>query len=48
MDGDGNIASAFLPIAALAIDVALDGTFELVNAAKQKVGRIHAVIKWVG
>jgi hypothetical protein len=47
VEGDGNIASAFLPIAALAVDVSLDGTHELVNAAKQKVGRLHAMIKWV-
>ena len=45
--GDGNIASAFLPVAALAVDVTLDGTYDLVNASKQKIGRIHATIKWV-
>jgi hypothetical protein len=44
-EGDGNIASAYLPIAALAVDVTLDGTYELVNASKQKLGRLHAVIK---
>jgi hypothetical protein len=47
VDGAGNIASAFLPIAALAVDVTLDGTYELVNASKQKIGRLHAVIKWL-
>jgi hypothetical protein len=47
VEGDGNIASAYLPIAALAVDVTLDGTYELVNASKQKVGRLHAVIKWL-
>ena len=47
MGGDGNMASAFLPVAALAVDVALDGVYELVNAAKQKVGKLHAQIKWV-
>jgi hypothetical protein len=45
--GDGIIASANLPIAALAVDVALDGSFEFLNSSKQKVGRLNATIKWV-
>jgi hypothetical protein len=46
VDGDGILASAFLPIAALAVDVTLNGTYDLVSASKQKVGRLHATIQW--
>jgi hypothetical protein len=46
VEGDGILASAFLPIAALAVDVALNGTYDLVSASKQKVGRLHATIQW--